>query len=282
MPVPEYIVRQFKGLVNVPSYIRRHFARRDELDAQREEEICLAKERKEAAFQEKRKLRRAPARVWLEHSYNGRLTTIHWEQTSTSSELQPTGYWVHEEYKGNWTKHGDFVLPDVRSATLYGNGPAAVEAYYANLSGLGEAFIRHAEELVKQPEREPKPEVVETVEQEQVTLTLRAASARNSSGNIGAFGQHRRPPVAGTLSPPSFTIGDKRYRVRGWYTDPRGNFHLNLHTEAMERNFKAAELNVDLGNGATFNSSDMRDGVELLINVGTQYESDRDYTITLR
>ena len=277
MPVPQYIIRSFNGLKNVPAYIRRHFANRDRLDAQREEAIRLAKEKKEQEFQARRKLRRAPAKVWLEHSYNGRLTTVHWEQTSTSTQLEPTGYWVHEEYKGSWTKHGDFVLPDVRSATLYGNGPAAVEAYYANLSKLGEAFIRHAEG----PTLEPEVVVVEPAPQEQVTLTLSAANARNRSGNVGAFGQHRNPPVAGSISPSSFTVGGKRYRVRGWYTDTRGRFHLNLHTEAMERNFKDAELNVDLGNGVTINSADMSDGIELLINVGTQYAADTDYTIRI-
>ena len=47
----------------------------------------------------------------------------------TVAELEPAGYWVSEERNGEWTKHGDYLLPHIRSATLFGTGPAYVETW---------------------------------------------------------------------------------------------------------------------------------------------------------
>ena len=79
-------------------------------------------------------LRAPPAKVWRVGN------TIFWEPPETADQLRPAGYWISEKRNGEWTAHGDYLLPHAREADLFGNGPAQVEAYYHD-TALGEAYI---------------------------------------------------------------------------------------------------------------------------------------------
>lgn len=133
MSVPERFIKQYGTLERVPSYIRDHYEKRDQLEKEREEKIQEAKRKKEREWDRIKALRRPPTNVRLE----GR--RIYFEPPETANELEFAGFWVSEEYKGNWTKHGDYLLPHVRSAVLFGEGPAYVETWYHQMA-LGEMY----------------------------------------------------------------------------------------------------------------------------------------------
>ena len=133
MPTREQIIKQFGGIENVPDYLRRGFEQQDEAEARREQQARDYKAVKERERERIKALRRPPTNVRLE----GR--RVSWEPPETASQLEPAGYWVSEEYKGEWTKHGDYLLPHFRSATLFGTGPAYVETWYHGMA-LGEMY----------------------------------------------------------------------------------------------------------------------------------------------
>ena len=141
MPTREQIIEQYGGIENVPDYLRRGFEQQDQAQKRREQQARDHKAKEEAERARVKALRRAPTSVRLD----GR--TIRWEPPDTASDLPPAGYWVSEEYKGSWTKHGDYVLPHVRSAVLFGDGPAYVETWYHGMA-LGEMYCS---EIVRNP-----------------------------------------------------------------------------------------------------------------------------------
>ena len=133
MPTREQLIEQFGGIENVPEYLRRGFEAQDAAQKRREQEQADYEARKEAERERIKALRRPPTNVRLE----GRI--IRWEPPETAEELEPLGYWVSEERNGSWTRHGDYVLPHIRSATLFGSGPAYVETVYDQMA-LGEMY----------------------------------------------------------------------------------------------------------------------------------------------
>ena len=132
MPTREQLIEQYGGIENVPEYLRRGFEAQDAA-REREQELREHEAKKEREIERIKSLRRPPTNVRLE----GRV--VRWEPPETADELPPAGYWVSEFYNGSWTKHGDYVLPEVRSATLFGDGPASVETWYHQMAP-GEAY----------------------------------------------------------------------------------------------------------------------------------------------
>lgn len=117
----------------LPDYIKNfwHYRarkRQEQLDA-----VQKAKDDKRKEQDRIKALRKPPAKVWRIGN------TVFWEPPDTADQLKPAGYWLSEERHGEWTKHGDYVLPDRRSATTFGDGPARVEVYY-NDTALGEVY----------------------------------------------------------------------------------------------------------------------------------------------
>ena len=135
----------------IPEYLRKllEWKRRLMADKARENERLTReyKARQQAKRDRIKALRRPPARVWRVGS------TIFWEPPETVDQLEPAGYWIGEERHGAWTKHGDYLRPNVRSAQLFGDGAGAatVEAYYHD-TALGEAYISPA---VERPDEDP-------------------------------------------------------------------------------------------------------------------------------
>ena len=125
----------------IPEYLRRLLEWKARfLKAQREEGERAAAEAKRKNREEQdriKALRRPPAKVWR----IGR--TILWLPPETADQLEPDGYWISERRNGEWTAHGDYLPKDTRSAQLYGDGPAQVEAYYHD-TALGETYISPA------------------------------------------------------------------------------------------------------------------------------------------
>ena len=117
MTLRERITRMFGAWSRVPDYLRKAVGMREAAAARREREAREAREREEAERARIKALRRPPRNVRLD----GRVIT--WEEPETAGELPPAGYWVSECYKGEWTKHGDYVLPNARAAVLFGDGP---------------------------------------------------------------------------------------------------------------------------------------------------------------
>ena len=156
MPVPDYLVKRFGGLAKVPQYIKDHFKNRARLKREEQERLEEARREKEREYQRIKALRRPPTNVRLELTPNGRVGKIIWEPPETADELPPAGYWVSEERNGEWTAHGDYVLPHVRSATLFGTGPARVETWYHQMA-LGESYPSPVVTAQK-----PEPEPVKT------------------------------------------------------------------------------------------------------------------------
>ena len=135
MPTREQLIEQYGGIEKVPDYIRDFFEERDEkLHYQNVVAPREAEEKKERERERIKSLRRPPACVWRVGS------TVFWEPPETIDDLQPAGFWISEERNGSWTSHGDYLLPHFRSAQLFGNGAAQVEAYY-NDTALGEVYI---------------------------------------------------------------------------------------------------------------------------------------------
>ena len=137
MQIPQRFIDQFGSEDRVPEYIRRHFANRALRLVRQEEAIQKAKERKRLEREAVKALRRPPARVWRVGN------VMFWEPPDTVDELEPAGYWISEVRHNQWTKHGDYLLPHFRSAQLFGDGAARVEAYYHN-TALGEVYATHS------------------------------------------------------------------------------------------------------------------------------------------
>ena len=138
--LPEHIRKRFGAVV--PDYIKDWWAVRVMLEKRREQEAAEAKAAEEAEFERKRALRRPPARVWMTYEGSMRLATVHWDPPETADELAPTGYRVHcnGSVIGNHQPHS-------RRHTIVsrvGGEVASVEAEYAQLSKLGEVFVRAA------------------------------------------------------------------------------------------------------------------------------------------
>ena len=122
----------------LPGYIERVVKMRERGQARREQAERDHKAKIEAERAREKALRRPPQNVRLV----GR--RVHWEPPETVNELPPAGYWISEERNGEWTRHGDFVLPHVRSAVLFGShdgsaGPCYVETHYHQMA-LGEMY----------------------------------------------------------------------------------------------------------------------------------------------
>lgn len=133
MPTREQIIEQFGGIENVPEYLRRGFEQQDQAQARREQEQRDHEAALEAERARIKALRKPPQNVRLV----GR--RVHFEPPETADQLEFAGFWVSEQRNGEWTKHGDYVLPDVRSAVLFGTGPCYVETWYHQMA-LGEMY----------------------------------------------------------------------------------------------------------------------------------------------
>lgn len=115
---------------------------------------------------------------------------------------------------------------------------------------------------------------------ETVTLTL---TAETNGSNIGAFGQHRTPIPAGRISPREFTINSKTYGIRGWFITSTNNLQINMDSQTQEDNFRTENLEVDLGNGETFDTSELRNvGGVLVKSVTNTFVSGQQYTVTIK
>ena len=124
MPTREQIIRMYGGWDGVPDYLRQGFEAQDEARERRAQDERDHKARIEAEHARIRSLRRPPQNVRLVHR------KVFFEPPETADVLDFAGFWVSEVYKGSWTKHGNWLLPDKRSAVLYGEGPCYVETWY--------------------------------------------------------------------------------------------------------------------------------------------------------
>ena len=138
MPIPEHLIKRFGGIDKVPDYIKKHYADREDQKRQREEEANKAKQEQEAEWARIKALRRPPQNVRLERVGTYGMKIV-WDPPETADEMPPAGYWVSEKRNGEWTKHGDYLLPEKREAFLYGQGPASVETWYHQMA-LGELY----------------------------------------------------------------------------------------------------------------------------------------------
>ena len=300
----ERLIRIFGGWDRIPQYLKRGLQARDRARQRREDAERARREAEDREFKRLRSLRRPPENVRLTQEGSLKATKVHWDPPTTADQLRPNGYWVSEFDKGRWINHGDYVQPHIRSANLYGQGPARVESVYTNLTKLGESIWAQSEEEIHgdgpQTEQEPEPVQVsqEKLEaqpvkpfpkaesvastEEPVELRLEAELHPNGSGNTGAFGQHRLKPPAGRFWPSTFVFGGRAYSVRGWYTDQIGRLHINMAHNGMEIAFKEAALTVNLGNGLVVNSKNMSTHTgELLIATGQEYLPNETYTIRI-
>ena len=138
MTARERVIKMFGGIEKVPAYLRRALGLREKARDESRQRIREHEERQQHERDRVKALRRPPTDVRIE----GR--RIYWDPPETAGELEPAGYWVSEKRNGEWTKHGDYVLPHVRSAVLFGNhdgsaGPAYVETWYHGMA-LGEMY----------------------------------------------------------------------------------------------------------------------------------------------
>ena len=132
--------------------------RRAERAEKRRKELEAKRRREEA---ERTRHRRPPRDAHLERvgTYG---TKIVWTAPETFDMLRPLGFWVSENrnLKG-WTKHGDYVPADRRSAWLYspwGKAEASVETIY-DQQALGEFYMSPVATCeAPAPKPEPKPE----------------------------------------------------------------------------------------------------------------------------
>ena len=132
MTFRERMVRRFGS--PLPGYIERAVALRERFQARREQDQRDHEAKIEAERARIQALRRPPQNVRLHSIFGGRKGKVTWEPPETAGQLPPAGYWISEQRNGEWTKHGDFVLPHIREAILYGTGPANVETWYHQLS----------------------------------------------------------------------------------------------------------------------------------------------------
>lgn len=152
--VRERVIRRFGGIDKVPDYLIRALGLRKAAEERREQEQRDHEAEVAAERARVKALRRPPQNVRLV----GRV--VHFEPPETADELEFAGFWVSECRNGDWTKHGGYLLPGVRSAALFGSddgsfGPCYVETWYHQMA-LGEMYrsrIIHAES----PESESTP-----------------------------------------------------------------------------------------------------------------------------
>ena len=134
MTARERIIKMFGSIDKVPAYLIRALGIREASRKRSADRVKEAEAEKERKRERIKSLRRPPSKVWRVG------TTIFWLPPETADELEPDGYWISELRKGSWTKHGDYLRPDFRSAQLFGNNPARVEAYYHG-TALGEVYM---------------------------------------------------------------------------------------------------------------------------------------------
>ena len=151
MPTREQIIRQYGGWENVPAYLRRGFEAQDRAQARRERQQRAHQAAQEAERARVKALRRSPQNVRLEPvgTWGARIV---WEPPETAEELPPAGYWISEERNGKWTAHGDYLLPDRRSGSLFGRGPARVETWYHQMA----LYESYPSETVTLPAESPE------------------------------------------------------------------------------------------------------------------------------
>ena len=289
----------------IPAYLEAALKQREGAAQRRVDAAREAEEAKEREFQRKRALRRPPARAWLEHQGSAPATRVRWEPPETADELPPTRYRIHEGdgvHSGMWGEC-EADPAGARMATLYGNGPASVEACYENLSTLSEFFMVEAttpsveEYRAARSQGDLPPDDSWTVAEGDtdairqalhpeeyigaVTVTLTLTTASNGDA-VGALGQHRDPPRHGRITPRVFDIaGFADFGIRGWYTRG-GKLRINFDTPQQEDAFRAAGVIVSDGKGVTFNSAAMEHEHGELTVPSMQYEARETYTITIR
>lgn len=121
----------------MPEYLRKLLEwKRNFLKKQKEKNEKISREwqaKQRQKQDEEKALRAPPQNVRLE----GRM--LRWDAPATADKLRPRGYWVSERYRGEWTKHGDYIMPHRRSQMLFGEGPAYVETWYDQMA-LGEMY----------------------------------------------------------------------------------------------------------------------------------------------
>ena len=114
-----------------------------EQEEKQEAELKAKREAEEARLEA---LRKPVARVWRV------ARMLMWDAPYTFDELRPAGFWINEQREdGGWTAHGDYVLPHVREAFLFGDGPANVEVVYPGM--LSRPYTSEAVE--RDPEDHP-------------------------------------------------------------------------------------------------------------------------------
>ena len=133
MPTFEQLIDIYGSIEAMPEYLRAGIRQREAAEQRRIDEAAEVERERAAEEARVKALRRPPRNARLE----GR--TLRWEEPETAGELAPAGYWVSEERNGEWTKHGDYLLPHHREAVLFGEGPAYVETWYHNMA-LGEMY----------------------------------------------------------------------------------------------------------------------------------------------
>ena len=133
MGIRQYLINRFGSYEQIPDYLKRALGLRERVVSEREK---AARERAHREMEERKRtlaLRKPPAKVWRVGN------TICWEAPDTFSEARPEGFWISEYRNGQWTAHGDYVLPDKRHSKLFGNNPCRVETKYPQ-QALGEAY----------------------------------------------------------------------------------------------------------------------------------------------
>lgn len=147
MPIPQHLIDRFGTIEQVPDYIKKFYADREEQKEQAAEEEKARKEREEREWARIKALRKPPAKVWR----IGR--TLLWAAPETVDQIQPLGYWVSEQF-GNrgWSAHGDYLPHPAHEAQLYEDGPARVETKY-DQQALGEVYYSPVVEEVDPAER---------------------------------------------------------------------------------------------------------------------------------
>ena len=170
MTAHERVIKMFGGIDKVPEYLLRALGLREAAQKSREKAQRKHEERKKREQERIKSLRRPPRNVQLHLIFGGRKGKVTWEPPETAGELKPAGYWVSEERNGEWTAHGDYVLPHIRSAVLFGTGPARVETWYHQMA-LEESYPASAVPVVDTPavptdlpsDPNPHADLIETV-----------------------------------------------------------------------------------------------------------------------
>ena len=194
MPTREQIIEQYGGLEHVPEYLRRGFEAQDRAQERREQAQRDHEAEVEAERERVKALRRPPRHVHLVAV--GALTKVRWSPPETAGELEPAGYWVSEERNGEWTKHGDYLLPEARESALYGSGPAYVETWYHGMA-LGEMYrspiVSNAPPMQqKQIATDPEPTRMERIVAAVRTFTGRRT--RRGAPYVRALREHAGMP----------------------------------------------------------------------------------------